>query len=351
MDTERSVEQQIQKEIELLRGKFPQTQDLYREACVLLFFRFGITPTANKLYQFVRKGSMSAPAEALGKFWEDLRDKSRVRIEHPDLPDELRTAAGELTAAIWTQAQANAKEGLAAFQAEAQTAVFEARTAQAASEADKVKARSEADSVQTLLTEANARIRNFEQQLAAERATCAAQERQLRQAAEDLRRQEAALDLARREFTSEMEKHRVTSQLAEERYRAAEERALLEIDRERTQAGRLQKELDLARTAASHVADRHRTDILALHTELGQLKQRLGGLEGNLQSALSERDRVCTDAEALRELVMEAKTQAATHRSEAENWRQRAEDARQALDAAQAKSAKQSRKNGPTKDK
>ncbi|GAB3552032.1 hypothetical protein GCM10027343_37040 [Noviherbaspirillum agri] len=53
---------------------------------MLLFFRYGITPTTNKLYQLVRKGSMSAPAEALNKFWEDLRDKSRVRIEHRDLP-------------------------------------------------------------------------------------------------------------------------------------------------------------------------------------------------------------------------------------------------------------------------
>lgn len=59
---------------------FPDTQALYREVCVLLFFRHGITPTANKLYQLVRKGSMSAPTEALRTFWADLREKSRVRI-------------------------------------------------------------------------------------------------------------------------------------------------------------------------------------------------------------------------------------------------------------------------------
>ena len=111
MDTDHTVEQQIQAEIERIRGQFPQTQDLYREVCVLLFFRFGITPTANKLYQFVRKGSMSAPAEALTKFWQDLREKSRVRIEHPDLPDDLRVAAGELTATLWGKAQAQSIAG------------------------------------------------------------------------------------------------------------------------------------------------------------------------------------------------------------------------------------------------
>jgi hypothetical protein len=63
---------------------------------VLLFFRHGITPTANRLYQLVRKGSMSAPADALARFWATLREKSRVRIEHPDLPAELQSATGDL---------------------------------------------------------------------------------------------------------------------------------------------------------------------------------------------------------------------------------------------------------------
>lgn len=97
-------EARVQADIEALRPKFPDTQDLYREVCIVLFFRYGITPTANKLYQLVRKGSMSAPAEALAKFWDTLREKSRVRIEHPDVPEALRDIAGELTANIWLQA-------------------------------------------------------------------------------------------------------------------------------------------------------------------------------------------------------------------------------------------------------
>ncbi len=46
----------LQSEIDALRAQYPETQDLYREVCVLLFFRHGMTPTANKLYQLVRKG-------------------------------------------------------------------------------------------------------------------------------------------------------------------------------------------------------------------------------------------------------------------------------------------------------
>lgn len=45
------AESEILAEVETLKAKFSDTRALYREVCVLLFFRYGITPTANKLYQ------------------------------------------------------------------------------------------------------------------------------------------------------------------------------------------------------------------------------------------------------------------------------------------------------------
>jgi hypothetical protein len=60
-----STEAHIIADIEAIKASDLDTQSLYREVCAILFFRYGITPTANKLYQYVRKGSMSAPAEAL----------------------------------------------------------------------------------------------------------------------------------------------------------------------------------------------------------------------------------------------------------------------------------------------
>lgn len=52
------TEAKIHADVETLRQSISETQELYREVCTLLFFRYGITPTANKLYQYVRKGSM-----------------------------------------------------------------------------------------------------------------------------------------------------------------------------------------------------------------------------------------------------------------------------------------------------
>src|SRR6202051_662915 len=99
-------------EIERLKAAFPNTRELYREVCALLFFRFGLTPTANRLYQLVKRGSMGTPTAVLGEFWAELREKSRVRIEHPDLPADLRDAAGELVATLWMRATASAQAEL-----------------------------------------------------------------------------------------------------------------------------------------------------------------------------------------------------------------------------------------------
>jgi hypothetical protein len=172
-------EKQLLADIDRLREQFRQTQDLYREVSVLLFFRYGITPTANKLFKLVRKGSMMAPAEALNRFWEDLRENSRGRTEHPDLPDTLKSAAGELTATRWRRLK---------------------------SERDTAHQRLE--KTQQALVQANERINTLDQQLAAAAATKMSLESQLQQAQNENTTHQQRLADARRDFTVELDKLR-----------------------------------------------------------------------------------------------------------------------------------------------
>ena len=99
----------------------------FGNVCALLFFRFGITPTANRLYQLVKRGSMSTPTQVLGEFWVELREKSRVRIEHPDLPAELQAAAGELVATLWAKSTTSAQAALEALRIDAEAEKASAR--------------------------------------------------------------------------------------------------------------------------------------------------------------------------------------------------------------------------------
>jgi hypothetical protein len=293
-------------EIERLREQFPNTQDLYREVCVLMFFRHGTTPTANKLYQLVRKGSMSAPAEALASFWEHLREKSRVRIEHPDLPQALKTAAGELTAALWSSAQHLAQDTLAAFRRDAQLAVETATLERASAQAERDAGQVRLQDQQTIAAEALRRIVALEQEAAGMASTNRALAAQLQHAQDDAAanrhaHQQQLLE-ARREFAAELDKLRAANRLADERSLANDTRALLEIDRERTMGVKLQKELDAVRAAAiqaaSQAAERHRSDVAALQQQLGDLRQQAGVAQGHLQAAISGRDAIALELKA-----------------------------------------------------
>lgn len=325
-------EKQLIADIEQLRTQFPQTQDLYREACVLLFFRYGVTPTTNKLYQLVRKGSMSAPAEALSKFWEDLRDKSRVRIEHPDLPESIKTAAGELVAHLWSSAQAAAQEGLGTLREDAETQVAEARRAQALAETERDTLRASQAAAGENLELAQARIGELEQTAAADKATIASLQAQLQQVRGENAGLLQKLEDARHEFGAELEKLRTAESLAEERFRVSETRTLQEIDRERTAAAKLQRELDAARTAAEQAAERHRLDIAALQDQLGNLRQKTGELEGNLKAVSANREVLANDLKAARAVLEERNTKIVRCESEAVELRAQLEQARHTIE-------------------
>lgn len=165
-------ETRIAADIEELRRRCADTRTLYREVCGLLFFRYGITPTANRLYQYVRKGSMGTPAQVLGQFWEDLRERTRVRIDHPDLPDVLKQSAAELVSGLWTQARQEALRSLDARAAEAGEAVEAARLEAAAARTEAQAARGERDGMR-------ARLDASERALAGERAAGAELAREL----------------------------------------------------------------------------------------------------------------------------------------------------------------------------
>jgi len=293
-------EARMQAEIDALRSQHPETQDLYREVCVLLFFRYGLTPTANKLYQLVRKGSMSAPAAALAKFWEALREKSRVRIEHPDLPESLRDAAGEMIGTLWQRAQASAQDALAQLRDEARASVVAADAsvqaavarAQAAEEAlggvtaELHATREKLDSTQADAARAQGEVASLQRQV----DTDSAQRREIRE----------ALNAAQESFTREIEQQRAVAAAAEARHDADMRRVLLDVDRERGNAAKLQKELELARRTLAEQAELHRQQTAEKQQQAETLRQRAGELEGSVTELRGQRDQLVRDLDGLR---------------------------------------------------
>jgi chromosome segregation ATPase len=287
-------------EIERLKVAFPKTRELYREVCALLFFHFGITPTANRLYQLVKRGSMGTPTDVLAEFWTTLREKSRVRLERPDLPPDLQAAAGELVAALWDKSTAAAHAALEELRSELDAEREAGRAEIAAAQDATVRAEAALEVRSTMLMAAQTRIQELEQALAVSDASRRTLEADVTRLQRESRERDAALAQARVDLARELEKLREDAQRAEERLRAAEKRALMEIERERATNVRLLKEGDEVVRRAEHSEARLHADAQALQTQLGDTRQQVGVLEGSLDAVHRANARYVEELKTLR---------------------------------------------------
>lgn len=280
MSNPASDDARLAAEIERLKVEFPKTRDLYREVCALLFFRFGITPTANRLYQLVHRGSMGTPTAVLSEFWAELREKSRVRIEHPDLPAEVRQAAGELVAALWSRASAAANAALDGLRADVEAERRDARQSVEKLQADLARTETALEQRTTALLTAQVRIHELEQSLASAEAARTALDDELAQLRQQSRDHDTTFAQTQAAFASERDRLRAGIELADTHRQTTEKRATLEVERERAANARLQRD---AETATQALADA-RAELRALQKQLGDLRHRNGTLEGQLEA-------------------------------------------------------------------
>jgi len=286
----------MQADVDALRERFPRTSDLYREACAVMFFRYGQMPTTNSLYQLVRKGSMSVPAEALRQFWSDLRERARVDLQHADVPDQLKRSAGQLVGEIWRLAYETADESVAALRQSAA--------------ADRDAAMAEKDRLQDQTAQLSKELADARAQTASAEATAAKQREELSACAAalreiNLRLAEAHADSDRLQrdikemstaHAAEIDKITARVSTAEERYTDLEKRTLMELDRERTAAAKLQKQLDTERRASASRVEEMQAQVQTSQIQLTRQSQELGTFMAKAELLADERDRAAQQA-------------------------------------------------------
>ena len=318
MQTAPTPDQQLQNDVDALRAQFSNTAELYRETCALMFFRYGQTPTANRLYQLVRKGSMSAPAAALGAFWNSLREQSRVKIDHADMPERLKNAAAELTMSLWREAKQHAEQTFDAQRSEAADAVTQtlaklgavqaeldglrgqhAAQQQALQQArvDHLQAVKEADDLRERLSAETAAHResiNVRDAYAkAQQQAAALREADLREALAEVQAGLAAAhEDHRRALSAAHAESRDALSGIQARYDAQHKHNLLELDRERVRAAQLDKALAQAQTQLAAKTEVAAKEATRWHDLSAQWQGRVGALEGRLAAMTEERQRL-----------------------------------------------------------
>lgn len=316
-----NTESEIQSEIESLKERFSETKALYREVCALLFFRHGVTPTASKLYQYVRKGSMSAPADALARFWEELRSKARVQIDHPDLPEALKVAAADAVQTIWGQATELARAELAALRVEAQTELVKAL-------ADLGAEQERAEAAEVLIQEMQGRLAELEAHLQAsigahesERRTHAATTARTEALQRQVGELQAQQDRIRADFSAELDKGRTAIEAASERAAGAERRALREIEQERTGRAAAEKYLEGARAKLAETERQSQSTALEFVTTNTRMSAELEAAKTVVQNLTASLDVQGQQLQGARQQASQFKAEADTLRGLVEQFK------------------------------
>ena len=278
-------EQQLQIEIDALKAEFPDTKDIYREVCVLLFFRYGITPTANKLYQYVRRGSMSAPADALNKFWLELREKSRIRIERSDIPENISALAGDLIANLWNEAQKAAKAGFSELvdNATAEILKFKLRSELAEQEMAKIKVLQNETNLE--LEKLLIRLSEAEKRNEIDTNTLADREKSLKSLQNEKSLLEIELMKGQANYTAQVDKLHESLKISDQRFRALESKTLLDVDRERQRAAKLEKELTRLNQSLTKARITNNSQLSKQQMLINSLRENIGMLKGQLKES------------------------------------------------------------------
>jgi uncharacterized protein YPO0396 len=165
---------------------------------------------------------MSTPAQVLARFWSDLRERSRVRIEHPDLPEALRESAGELVLELWSRAQDAAGRSFELQASEAAAAVREAQTRADRAEEDSRLLDERLAAMGGELSAARAQAVDLGRQLATIQGRLASMTEMLRDQAEEMRELRTELAVSRRDVARAVgETNALRVQLALARRRGA----------------------------------------------------------------------------------------------------------------------------------
>lgn len=317
-----SIESEIQSEVEALKARFSETKPLYREVCALLFFRYGITPTASKLYQLVHKGSMSAPADALVKFWDELRSKARVEIDHPDLPAELRDTAASAIAGIWQQATAVARGELAELRLEAQVQLQADRAQLAAAHRQAADLTEQLKAAHGQVTAATIATGEMRDELEAERRAHMGAIARVQEQQRQLTEQQAQQEATRATFSADLAKARDAVDVANARADASDRRALLEIEQERQARLRADKQAEALRAQLTQLEGRLRDHAATAADGQARLQARVEALDQAGRDLRAAAERAASEREDAQAQFAASQAEVLRHKTEANTLRE-----------------------------
>lgn len=291
MATENEIRAVLAPRLEAAKSRKEKT----RVAAAVLFFEYGIYPSAKVVHQYTQQGSMTDIGTDLRAFWLELREKSRVQIDAPYLPAELNESFSGALAKVW---ELSMDKATASFDVERQEQQERVRQAeQGLRIAQEASGLLEAD-VQALGVD----LRHEREHRSAAESQCAAllaQADELRTALAKAEGQilasEQARQAAQEQFSKDLEAERAARKRDAEMLNGEIRFAKMQID--------------AARTAEQEARERFKSDMAGKDIELASYRQRLSQAE-ELAARLRQEAAEMMVAKASLQRRMEALAQA-----------------------------------------
>lgn len=266
----------------------------------------------------IQEKPRSPPTEEVGKFWDDLRHRARVDIQHPDLPDQIKALAAEAIAALWSQATEAARGELAAARLELQQEAEQARAGRDAAEQAVAGLHAAAEQhrvdMEGVQAEAQAARAELEAERRAHSGTQARVEQMQSQLEEASRQQQALQD----GFVAELARARDAVEAANERATGAERRALKEIELERQARARADSTTEAARQKLSEVEAAAREQAVQNAAKVTRLEIDANQAELALDAAVKARDGLREQVAELQLQLADSQQAASRHQAEAQ---------------------------------
>lgn len=266
-----------------------------RQAASLLFFEHGIYPSAKVVLSYTQQGSLTDINRDLQGFWQDLREKARVKLDAPYLPQELLQSFADALAGMWDQAVANAAGTFDAerLEIENQVAMAQRRMSEAERLASSMLERAQASEAE--LRQERERRETAEKRIEGQSAEIEALQSSLSKWQQQADGEARARQEAEQRFSRDLEAERSLRQHDSERYGGEIKFAKLQIDSARTAERELRDqlkavnehkdaELSAYRQRANNAADA----VAALKLELAEVRGLNRGLELQLAGMKSD---------------------------------------------------------------
>jgi len=278
-DFDSDIRQQIQK----MMDQGLATIDVYKRTCEILFFQHGVVPTPTKLYGLVKKGSMGTPTKAVQEFFASQRERSRVDLAIPGMPESLKSGFTDALKETWRLAVE-----LGNASTNAQKEVHQKELYRLQEEMDRLRADNTAlETTISRLKQADAdkneHIMDLQETIRQEKTRLTVESKRLQDATQRCNDLEQQLDKARQDFLAESSRLSKEHDSALARLKDHENRALMEIERERQIANKAVKDAITVQKSHTEELNLKNSTIRDISTQLENLKGELNSVKTKLE--------------------------------------------------------------------